>query len=198
MALPATMPASEPRMNTAAHADAEQRLGAALRAGLAGDADEYRRFLDDLSGFLRAFLRRRLATVPHDVEDVLQETLLAIHNGRHTWNPAQPLKPWVYAITRYKLIDHARARIRHATVLPLDVVEDLLGSSDEEPLQARCDLGQLLERLPDRQRLPILHVKLQGLSVSETARLTGMSESAVKVGVHRGLKSLASFIRRSA
>ena len=38
-------------------------------------------------------------------------------------------------------------------------------------------------------------MKLEGLSVAETARATGMSEAAVKVGVHRGLKALAALIR---
>ena len=46
--------------------------------------------------------------------------------------------------------------------------------------------------VPERQRLPIVHVKIEGLSVAETASLTGMSESAVKVGIHRGLKALAA------
>jgi RNA polymerase sigma-70 factor (ECF subfamily) len=54
---------------------------------------------------------------------------------------------------------------------------------------------KLLDQLPDRQRLPIVHVKLQGLTVEETSRLTGLSESAVKVGVHRGLRALAMKIR---
>jgi RNA polymerase sigma-70 factor (ECF subfamily) len=56
---------------------------------------------------------------------------------------------------------------------------------------------RLLERLPERQRLPIIHMKLEGLSVTEVARITGMSESAVKVGVHRGLKALATMMRES-
>jgi RNA polymerase sigma-70 factor (ECF subfamily) len=185
-------------MSPALQADAEARLAVAFGAGLAGDAAAYRCFLDELSGYLRAFLRRRLTARPDDVEDVLQETLLAIHNGRHTWDPGQPLKPWVYAITRYKLIDSARARARREDQnLPLDAVEDLLGDTDEEPRNARRDIGQLLELLPDRHRLPILHVKVQGMSVRECARLTGMSESAVKVGVHRGLKALAARIREA-
>ena len=56
----------------------------------------------------------------------------------------------------------------------------------------------MLQTLPDKQRLPIEYVKLEGLSVVETARLTGLSESAVKVGVHRGLKALAARIRDMA
>jgi RNA polymerase sigma-70 factor (ECF subfamily) len=167
-----------------------------LLAGLDGDAVAYRNFLSELSGRLRAFLRKRLVHLQDDVEDVVQETLLAIHNARHTYRPDQPLTAWVHAIARYKLMDFLRARSRRDAFLdPLEEEHDLLAICDDEPAQARRDVGALLEELPDKQRLPIVHVKLEGLSVAETAQLTGMSESAVKVGIHRGLKALALKIR---
>ena len=71
----------------------------------------------------------------------------------------------------------------------------MLATSDGEAAEARRDLAKLLADLPERQRAPIIHMKIEGLSVAETARLTGMSQSAVKVGVHRGLKALAAKIR---
>jgi len=145
---------------------------------------------------LRAFLRVRLSRLPDEVEDLVQETLLAVHNQRHTYDAGQPLTAWVHAIARYKLIDLLRRRAgRDALTDPLDDDLHMFASSDAEAADARRDLARLLERLPDRQRLPIVHVKLEGLSVIETARMTGMSESAVKVGVHRGLKALAAMIR---
>ncbi|MDR9835050.1 MAG: sigma-70 family RNA polymerase sigma factor [Herbaspirillum sp.] len=175
---------------------AEERLRMLLLAGLDGDAVAYRQFLAELSGRLRAFLRKRLVHLQDDVEDVVQETLLAIHNARHTYRPDQPLTAWVHAIARYKLMDFLRARSRREAFNdPLDEEHDLLTTCDDEPAQARRDVGALLEELPDKQRLPIVHVKLEGLSVAETAQLTGMSESAVKVGIHRGLKALALKIR---
>jgi RNA polymerase sigma-70 factor (ECF subfamily) len=175
---------------------AEERLRTLLLAGLDGDAAAYRNFLSELSGRLRAFLRKRLVHLQDDVEDVVQETLLAIHNARHTYRPEQPLTAWVHAIARYKLMDFLRARSRREAFNdPLEEEHDLLAICDDEPAQARRDVGALLEELPDKQRLPIVHVKLEGLSVAETAQLTGMSESAVKVGIHRGLKALALKIR---
>ena len=74
----------------------------------------------------------------------------------------------------------------------------MFAASDTDAADARKDLGKLLASLPDRQRLPIVHVKLEGLSVVEAAQLTGMSVSAIKIGVHRGLKALAARIRGSA
>ncbi len=84
---------------------AEAELRASFIAGLAGDAARYRQFLDGLSGHLRAYLRRRLPRALADVEDILQETLLAVHNARHTYRTEQPLTAWVHAIARYKLMD---------------------------------------------------------------------------------------------
>jgi RNA polymerase sigma-70 factor (ECF subfamily) len=156
----------------------------------------YQAFLQDLSMHLRAFLRRRLAQLPDEVEDLVQETLLAIHNQRHTFDSAQPLTAWVHAIARYKLIDVFRRRGRgDFRTASLDDASAVLAATDAEPAEARRDLAKLLDSLPARQRLPIVYMKLEGLSVVETARRTGMSEAAVKVAVHRGLKALAAKIR---
>jgi len=177
----------------------EERLRKLLIRGLAGDAAAYHAFLQELSAHLRAFMRKRLARLPDEVEDLVQESLLAVHNQPHTYDAAQPLTAWVHAIAKYKLVDLLRRRAKRDLLTdPLDEDIDLLSSSDSEAAEARRDLGKLLEQLPDRQRLPIVHMKLEGLSVAEAARLTGMSESAVKVGVHRGLKALAAMIRGDA
>jgi RNA polymerase sigma-70 factor (ECF subfamily) len=174
----------------------EDRLRDLLVRGFAGDATAYHAFLTELSTHLRGFFRRRMSGLPDDVEDLVQETLLAVHNQRHTYDPAQPLTAWVHAIAKYKLVDLLRRRAgRDLRNDPLDEELDVLAHNDAEAAAARLDLAKLLLRLPDRQRLPIVHMKLEGMSVVETARVTGMSESAVKVGVHRGLKALAAMIR---
>ncbi|MGE6530571.1 sigma-70 family RNA polymerase sigma factor [Pseudomonas sp. NPDC077382] len=171
----------------------EAHLQQLLLLGLDGDDEAYRQFLTLLGAHLRSFLRRRLQSP--EVEDLLQEALLAVHNARHTYRREQPVTAWVQAIARYKLMDHFRAHARHDALNdPLSDQAELLADEDHQAQQAQRDLVRLLEQLPDKQRLPILHVKLQGLSVEETARRTGLSASAVKVGVHRGLKALAALI----
>ncbi|WP_066269381.1 sigma-70 family RNA polymerase sigma factor [Hydrogenophaga palleronii] len=177
------------------HAQTEQLLRGLMLAGLDGDAASYRRFLQLLGSRLRSFYRRRLSGWPDDVEDLVQETLLAIHNQRHTYLPDQPITAWVHAIARYKTIDLLRARQgREALHDPLDDEVALFDTADNEAAEARRDLHQLLATLPERQRLPIEQVKLAGRSVAEVALETGMSESAVKIGIHRGLKALAARI----
>lgn len=174
----------------------EQQLRALLVSGLAGDAQAYHAFLQQLSAHLRAFLRGRLSSLPDEVEDLVQESLLAIHNQRHTYEASRPVTAWIHAIARYKLIDFLRRRAgREALNDSIDDESELFAASDIEASSARYDVAQLLDQLPDRHRLPIVCVKLEGLSVSEAAQKTGMSESAVKVGIHRGLKALAEIIR---
>ena len=133
-------------------------------AAQGGDARAYAEFLRDFAPLLRAYFRRRLINLPDDIEDLVQETLLAIHNKRHTYEPRQPLSAWLYAIARYKLVDLWRARAgREALHEPLD--EDshaLLADEDVDAQTSRRDLSVLLAQLPDRQRLPIEYVKVQG------------------------------------
>jgi RNA polymerase sigma-70 factor (ECF subfamily) len=174
----------------------DDQLKELLARALRGDGAAYHAFLGSLSGYLRAFLGRRLARLPDEVEDLVQETLLAVHNQRHTYDPGLPVTAWVHAIARYKLIDFLRRRAgREALNEPLGEEDDLMAASDEEAREARRDLDTLLAQLPDRHRLPIVYVKIEGRSVAEAAKATGMSESAVKVGIHRGLKALAALIR---
>jgi len=177
---------------------AEPVLRSLLMRGLEGDGAAYHAFLRQLGAHLRAYLGRRLFGWPDDVEDLVQECLIAMHNQRHTYQPDQPFTAWAHAIARYKMIDLLRTRSgREALHEPLDDEMALSADSAVEASDARRDLGGLLDSLPDRQRLPIVHVKLEGLSVAETAQRTGMSVSAVKIGIHRGLKALALRIKEA-
>ena len=174
----------------------EERLRGLLLRGLEGDSTAYQAFLRELASHLRAFLRKRLARLPEEVEDLVQESLLAVHNQRHTYDRQQPLTAWVFALARYKLIDLLRRRSRTDLLHdPLDEEGELLAASDNEAAEARRDIAKLLSELPERYRLPIIYVKLEGLSVAEAAQRAAMSESAVKIGVHRGLKALAARVR---
>lgn len=176
--------------------DGEQRLRGLFLEGLAGDALAYREFLKGLSAHLRAYFRRRLSSLPDEIEDLVQDTLLAIHNQRQTYREDLPVTAWVHAIARYKLIDLFRGRAGRENLHdPLEDDLEVFATSDTDAADAKRDVTKLLEQLPDNQRLPLIHTKLQGLSVAEAAQATGMSESAIKVGVHRGLKALAALMK---
>jgi RNA polymerase sigma-70 factor, ECF subfamily len=173
----------------------ERRLKALMAAGLAGDEAAYRALLLGLAENLRRYFRRRLGARPADCEDLVQETLLAVHTRRHTYVGSEPLTAWVHAIARYKLADWLRRHGRREALHdPVEDWQDSLGGDDatQDSGSARLDVSALLETLPPRQREPIRLVKLEGFSVAEAAERTGLSISGVKVGIHRGLKALAA------
>ena len=162
----------------------------------AGDELAYRDALHRIAQRLRGWLRRRMKTLPDDVEDLVQETLLAVHLQRGTWDPTLPLGAWVLAIARHKLIDLWRRRGRRdALHMPLDDVDETLMATADTEAPARRDLLQLLDELPEAQQRAIVLTKIEGLSVAEASARTGASVSAIKVQVHRGLKRLAARVR---
>jgi RNA polymerase sigma-70 factor (ECF subfamily) len=179
----------------------ETQLRPLFLAALAGDAAAYRLFLDTISVRLRGYLRQMLARAGRgeasEAEDVLQETLLALHLSQHTYDRTSPVTAWAHAIARYKLVDHLRRSGRHAGNLPLDdEAYQLAGPADDAASEARLDLERALAALPERTRRLIDRVKLQGASVAEAAQAAGMTENAAKVAIHRGLQAMAKFLSR--
>ncbi|WP_199258962.1 sigma-70 family RNA polymerase sigma factor [Paracoccus binzhouensis] len=170
----------------------EHELHCLMVASLDGDGAAYRCLLEALTPLLRAYFRRRL----HDdlsahAEDLVQETLLALHARRMTFDPAFPFMAWVHAIARHKLIDFLR-RSRRAVQVPLDDFAELLADpADGAALAgARLDVDALLSRLPERTRAVIAKTRLEGKSIAETSAETGLSVASVKVIVHRGILAL--------
>ncbi|WP_293796147.1 sigma-70 family RNA polymerase sigma factor [uncultured Bosea sp.] len=179
----------------------ETQLRPIFLAALAGDEAAYRLFLDTISLRLRGYLRQMLAragrTEASEAEDVLQETLLALHLSRHTYDAASPVTAWAHAIARYKLVDYLRRSGRHAGALPLeDEVDRLAGPSESAAAEARLDLARAMEALPERTRRLIDQVKLQGASIAAAADAIGMTETAAKVAIHRGLQAMARFLSK--
>lgn len=162
-----------------------------------GDDAAYRQALGLLASRLRAYLKRRLSGLPDEVEDLVQETLLALHLQRGTYDPTLPVSAWAVAIARHKLVDLWRRRGRRDGLNDaIDDVDEQLLAAEPDDGGARRDLETLFDALPQAQRVAIELTKLEGLSVAEAAARTGASESAIKVQVHRGLKRLAALVRR--
>lgn len=158
-----------------------------MQAARTGDGAAYRRLLALAAKRLRAYFTRRLPERA-DVEDLVQECLIAMHTRRESHDPKRPVAPWLYAIARYKLADHFRRTGRRATV-PLD--EGLVDTSDPE---SSHDLERLLGKLPRAQAEAVLLTRVRGYSSVETAVMTGSGVSAVKVRVHRGLARLKALV----
>jgi RNA polymerase sigma-70 factor (ECF subfamily) len=161
---------------------------------LGGDRAAYGVLLTELGALLKRFFERRLADAA-EAEDLVQETLLAVHTRRATYDPSRPFTAWAYAIARYKLIDYLRRRrVRPTTPLD-DNINELFAPDDHEAAMAGADLDRLLDTLPENQARAIRDVKLEGLTSAEAAARAGVNEGAVKVRVHRGLKALAMRVK---
>lgn len=169
----------------------EAELRRLMLAGLAGDAAAHRAFLTAAATALRGYLRARLRGSPDDVEDIVQETLIALHTRRDSYDPALPVTAWMFAIGKYRMIDHVRRLKRRGVAVELDDAEPALATDgDAEAGTAKRDVARLLEKLPPKQQTAIRMVKLEDRSVRETAEATGLSESDIKISIHRGLKTL--------
>jgi len=175
----------------------EPELHALMVAALSGDAAAHRTLLEKLSSQLRGYFKgqlNRMGRGPVEAEDLMQEALIAIHTRRHTYDPAQPFTPWVYAIARYKLVDYLRRARTSMKDLPIEDIREISSRDDHGQVDSRLDLDRLMAALPPKMRVAIEAVKIEGLSVSEAAAKSGMSESNVKISVHRGLKAMARLI----
>jgi RNA polymerase sigma-70 factor (ECF subfamily) len=125
-----------------------------------------------------------------EVEDLTQEVLLALHRQRHTFDPRYPVTAWVYAIARYKRMDHHKHFAKGPEFIDFEGVHDELMHDPQSRHEAQWDVQVMLRDLPDKQRHVIEMVKLQGCSLKEVSVMTGQTETWVKVNVHRGLKKL--------
>lgn len=174
-----------------------------MAAAQDGDAKAYEQLLQELLPEVRSLVRRRMSGSSEEaaVEDVVQNTLLAIHRSRHTYRPERPFGPWLRAVARNAFLDHARVRSRRAErEIPLDTTPE---PADETPPSLENErlspeLERALASLPPSQREAVELIQLQGLSVAEAAVRAGVSTSAVKVRAHRGYRALRAWLEGSS
>ena len=164
-----------------------------MARSLDGDAAAYRQLLADCRTWLVRFFARRM--VPSQIDDLVQETLISVHNKRATYDPSRPFLPWLAAIARYRWIDQLRKTTRAGEV----ELDDNQGvDSDEDEIIACLSLDHLLDQIKPEQALVIRLVKIEGLSISEAATKSRQSEPLVKVNIHRGLKKMATLVESDA
>jgi RNA polymerase sigma-70 factor, ECF subfamily len=167
----------------------ESALQALMVASQAGEARAHRVLLAALAPRLRAFFRAKGTSV-EDSEDLVQETLIAIHTKRHLYDPGQPLLGWTYAVARHRLIDRWRKAGRRGLHVALEDHEPFLAADLPEAGDPSRDVARLLATLPHKQRRAIELVKLGEASIQQASEQTGWTPSDIKVSIHRGLKTL--------
>ncbi len=174
--------------------DREAEWKRLLLAARAGDEGAYRVFLSDVSNYLRGWAQgglRRAGRSTAEAEDIVQETLIAIHTRRHTWDPDQPVGPWLHGVGRHKLIDSLRRRTGHDH-LSVEAFAEVIPAPAAASDLAEGDILNMADSLPERQASIVRSIFVDGRKTAEVAATLSMSEGAVRVALHRALKSLAA------
>lgn len=177
--------------------DREQRWAMLMQKALAGDRPAYEQLLREIAPALRTVVRRRLERMgapTAETEDVVQETLLALHLKRHTWRSGDPIGPWLWTIARNKLVDHLRRRGRRVEV-PVEDFAEILPAPQERPDARAAEVERHLALLPEKQQEVLRQVAVEGASVGEAAARLAMTPGAVRVALHRAFASLAARLR---
>jgi RNA polymerase sigma-70 factor (ECF subfamily) len=165
--------------------------GQLLAAANTGDSRAYALFLQAVAPVIRGIVRAKGAGLGEAAcEDVVQEVLLAIHLKRHTWDRQAPVRPWLYAIARYKVVDAFRSRGKRVDVPIEDFADNLAAEAGPDPTEA-ADVDKMIGMLDGRSAEIVRKIGLEGASVAETGQALTMSEGAVRVALHRALKTLA-------
>lgn len=177
--------------------ESEDVWGSAMAAAQRGDENAYRQLLEELLPVIRRQVRARVADSA-DAEDIVQNALISIHRGRHTYRPERPFGPWMRTVVRHCVIDSFRQRGRRIRrEVPVEAPElfaepvqpDLPGSGELSGPLARA-----LEELPVKQRQAVELIHIHGLSVAEAALEAGVSPGALKVRAHRGYRAMRAFL----
>ena len=179
----------------------ERRWRGWMAAAQTGDAAAYEKLLQELLPHLRGFVRRRVSN-PNAAEDVVQNVFLSLHRARNSYRSERPFGPWLHAIARHAVIDHARRgsrRVAQEVSLEAEGVPEPVAPQPKTPEGAGLspELAGALDELPAGQREAVLLLHLHGLSVTEAALQVGISRAALKVRAHRGYKALRARLGRA-
>ena len=170
---------------------AEMRWSKLMTAAHGGDHSAYEQLLGELGQAIEAYIRRRFGRLSF-AEDCVQECLLAIHKGRHTWDSARPFRPWMFTIVHHRVIDLLRSAYagKEAPIGPLD------REPTEHDASAEIEAGEILAQLDSNQRDALMLTKIHGYSLAEAAARQGISESAMKSRVARAVRAAAVLLRQ--
>jgi len=167
----------------------ERRWRGWMAQALSGDGDAYQRLMSELADAVDAYLRARFGPAPF-VEDCVQESLLAVHRARASYDPRRPFRAWLFAIVRHKAIDLLRRQETRRRVETRDVENGTDAPGPASDPAASMDAAVLLQALPEKYREALTLTKLEGRSLEEAGARAGISAKAMKTRVHRAIRAI--------
>lgn len=169
----------------------EVRWSQLMTAAHGGDRKAYELLLGELGDAIEKYIHRHFGRLSF-CEDCVQECLLSIHKGRHTWDTKRPFRPWMYTIVRHRVIDLLRSAYAGREA-PETAVQNEPVHHDAS---AESEAGDILAQLDSRQRDALTLTKIHGYSLAEAAERSGISESAMKSRVARGVRAAAVLLQQ--
>jgi len=165
-----------------------------MRSAQAGDRSAYTELLRRIVPIVARMAAARYGRFL-EADDIVQDVLLSLHSVRHTYDTRRPFMPWLASIVRNRLVDAYRKRVRISrSETPVPEIPEILGREAASlEGEGRGDpelLESAIADLPAGQRRAVELLKLEELSLKEAAAVSGLSTAALKVAVHRGLKTL--------
>ena len=174
----------------------DRRFTMLMQAAQNGDGNAYLLLLSEVTPLLRRVVHgQRRFLQPADVEDIVQDILVSLHSVRATYDPNRPFLPWLLAIARNRIMDAARRYGRReanelsVAEYPETFLDDRTNTPDDTYGDPEALKGALAQ-LPRGQREAVEMLKLREMSLKEASAASGMSIAALKVAVHRGMKTL--------
>jgi RNA polymerase sigma-70 factor, ECF subfamily len=162
-----------------------------------GEEEAYAQLLVLLTSAARSYARSRVGRPVPWIDDAVQETLVAVHHARHTFDGRRPFAPWFYAIARNRFVDVLRReqRVRQHEIVDATRSESASATNGETTRVDMDAVQQALASLPPRQREVVEAMKLRDESVRDIAARLDMTMTSVKVTAHRGYRTLRRLLR---
>ena len=187
--LPAHRMESRDRASSGRFQEDELRWRDWMVRATSGDGDAYHALMSELAVAVESYLRTRFGATAF-LEDCVQESLLAVHRARASYDPRRPFRAWLFAIVRHKAIDQLRRQESRTRFEGGDrAAEGDVAARLPDPA-ARMDAAVLLDGLPPKYREALELTKLEGLSLEDAAVRAGTTASAMKTRVHRAVRAV--------
>ncbi len=161
-----------------------------LRAHVAGDPDAFGEIFRRHRDRMWAVALRTTGS-PELAADCVQDAFLSAFRRASSYRGDAAVTTWLHRIVVNACLDRLR-RTRPVSALPDSELADR--RDDHAAVDARIDVQDALARLPEGQRLAVVLVDLQDLTVAQAAAVLGVAEGTVKSRCARGRAALAALL----
>jgi len=173
-----------------------ERLRNLMRDAQGGRHSAYESLLNEVRPMVERLVRSRLGFLSFmDREDIVQEILLSLHAARGTYDPSRPFMPWLMAIAHNRIVDNARRTSRRFNsevlldALPPHLADHSAGDPGNDYINGQA-LRHAIAGLPNGQRRALELLRIREMSLKEASDLSGATIGALKLSVHRAMKTL--------